>query len=159
MKSTLKLTTVLAVLAACLFSSSSLLAQDASSKSLVQAYVEVWNSGSAAGLDAILAENFTRTAPASVPNSSVSSLAAMKETIARTFEQNSSVKVGIKQAVYGENEAAILWTFKSEVANMSGMSMFKIADGKIVSIYVTWDTMTQMQQMGFTVTPPAQAGE
>lgn len=143
-------------------------AQDAARlKSMAEAYVAAWNSGSAAGLDALVTADFKRHAAPST-QSSVESMDALKKVMAGAHATFPDFKVTIDEVIVTEGRIVMRWTYSGthsgadnealagkKVTN-SGISVVHVADGKMVEEWAAWDNLNTMTQLGMTVVPAEQ---
>ncbi len=129
---------------------------------LADAYVDAWSTGNLDQLDAVMSADVRRTAPASGP-SNAGSLAELKDVM-RTFRTGwPDTQVVFDEGFYMENVSFHHWTFTGTntgegdmpptgvAAEVSGVTHFRYADGKIIEEHVEWDTLDFMQQLGYTL--------
>lgn len=79
------------------------------------------------------------------------------------------LKVVVDEEIYGENRAALRWTFTGtntgsgempptgKAVRAWGIEIIHFANGKITEQWVAYDNQSVMQHLGFTMTPPAAA--
>lgn len=140
-------------------------AQDKDLKSLAEAYVAAWNSGSADGLDAVISADFKRHAVPTSPVPLSEGLEGMKQAMAGAHATFEGFNVVIDEVIVSDNRYVMRWTYSGthtgegnealagkKVKN-SGVSVVHVADGKMVEEWATWDNLSTMMQLGMTVVP------
>ncbi len=140
-------------------------AQDKDLKSLAEAYVAVWNSGSTDGFDAILADNFKRHAPPSTTAPTTAGLAAMKQVVAGAHATFEGFNVVIDEVIVSDNRYVMRWTYSGthtgegnpglagKQVKDAGVSVVHVAAGEMVEEWAVWDNLATMMQLGMTVVP------
>ncbi len=135
-------------------------------KPLADKYIEVWNGGNLSGLDAIMASDYEHH---SNQSPDVSGIDGLKKIISGFRTAYPDLKMVLDDAVYADNGSAARWTFTGtntgagempptgKTVKISGISIFRFANGKIASEWVAFDNQSFMEQLGFTMTPPATA--
>ncbi len=129
---------------------------------LADTYVDAWSTGNLEQLDAVMSADVRRTAPPSGPGNA-GSLAELKDVM-RTFRTGwPDTKVVFDEGFYMENVSFHHWTFTGTntgegetppsgvAAEVSGVTIFRYADGKIIDEHVEWDTLDFMQPLGYTL--------
>ncbi|MDH3744253.1 MAG: ester cyclase [Acidobacteriota bacterium] len=131
---------------------------------LIETYISVWNSANFDELDAVMATGFVRTEPG--VSGGANNLDEMKEMMASFRSAWPDTQVTLDEAHYMENVGVLLWTFSGtntgegatpptgKPAEISGISFFRFADGKITEEHVRYDTASMYGQLGFTLVPP-----
>ncbi len=129
---------------------------------LADAYVDAWSTGNLDQLDGVMSADFRRTAPASGP-SNAGSLAELKDVLRAFRAGYPDTQVVLDESFYMENVSFHHWTFTGTntgegetpptgvAAEVSGVSIFRYADGKIIDEHVEFDTLDFMQQLGYTL--------
>lgn len=136
-------------------------------KALVRRFVEITNSGQHDLLDEIMAPNFVRHSQ-STPAVKVTSLEEFKQFLrddSATFPDahitlKTLVAEGTKVAIFGEfagTQTGPMGPFpatgKPVAVDMSGI--FRIQGEKIAEMWVVWDNMMVLAQLGHFSPPPA----
>lgn len=131
---------------------------------IVDKYVEVWNSGNLNELDAIMDSNYVRTAN-TLPN--VEGLDGQKKLITTFRTAYPDLKLTFDKKIYADNSAAFRWVFKGTNTGPGqmpptekpvvvwGLTILDFANGKITRELVSYDNLKFMEQLGYTITPPA----
>jgi steroid delta-isomerase-like uncharacterized protein len=125
----------------------------------VNALLAAWNEGDLEGLDAYLAPDTIRRAPASA-NSDANSLRELKEVITSFRTRFPDAKVTVHELTFHGNRAFAEWTFTGtntgpgdfpptgRPVRFDGSSFHQYADGKLVEERVYFDGMDMMTQLG-----------
>ncbi len=140
-------------------------AQDKDLKSLAEAYVAAWNSGSTDGFDALLSADFKRHAPPSSAAPMTDGLEAMKQVVNGAHATFEGFNVVIDEVIVGDNRYVMRWTYSGthtgegnpglagKQVKDTGISVVHVADGKMVEEWAVWDNLATMMQLGMTVVP------
>lgn len=132
---------------------------------IIDAYVEAWNTGNVDQLDSIIATNFQRRGPASA-DSDANNLDELKALIGRFRTAFPDGKVTIDGGDYLDNRSVVRWTYTGtntgegqfaatgKKVSISGVSVGRYEEGKLVEEAVYFDNLDFMTQLGFTLTPP-----
>jgi hypothetical protein len=135
-------------------------------KSMTDAYAQAWNSGNVKALDAIVDQNFMRHASPTL-QSSAAGLDSLKRVIARVHAEYPDFHVTLTEEIYTTDKIVARWQFsgthsgmglpaaKGKKVQATGMSLIHVKNGKFAEEWVESDGAMTMQQMGFTITPPA----
>ena len=133
-------------------------------KPLADKYVEAWNTGNLDGLDAIFDPRFVRRANL-LPD--VQGADGLKKVMSGFRTAYPDLKIVLTDEVYSGNEAAARWTFTGtntgsgempptgKSVKIWGLSILRFANGKITEEIVAYDNQSFMEQLGYTMTPPA----
>ncbi len=131
---------------------------------LVETFIVVWNSGDYDRLDAVMSPDFRRRTPRGT--SDADNLAEMKEVMGQFRTAYPDAQVKLNESHYMENLSFHEWTFTGtntgagempptgNRVEVSGLSLLRYADGRIVEELVQFDTFDLMEQLGFTLAPP-----
>lgn len=133
-------------------------------KPLTDKYVEVWNTGNLDELDAIMDSNYTYHAN-NLPD--VHGIDGLKKVITSFRTAYPDFKLVLEDELFSENKAAGRWhitgtntgagemppTGKS--VDFWGISILHVADGKLKEEWASYDNQSLMEQLGFTMMPPA----
>ena len=134
---------------------------------IVDAYVAGWNTGNLDGLDAVLAPNFHRRSAGGLNSDD---LAGMKKAMTDFRASFPDLKVVIDEGHFLQDTSFVLWTATGtntgpgatpptgKSIKVSGASLGRYNDGKMVEELVYFDALDMQQQLGFTLAPPASAG-
>ena len=130
---------------------------------IVNAYVEVWNTGNVDTLDDIITPEFVRHAPTGM----VVGLDSLKNAIATTRTAFPDFNVTIDEAIYIGDKSVTRWTLKGtntgpgtypptgKPITGTGISITRYENGKVAEEWAEFNRLTTMQQLGFTIIPPA----
>ena len=135
-----------------------------SNKDLTLRYIDqVWNKRKPDLIEEFIAEDVAHHGGPPMPG-----LEGMKQAIAMNQKAFPDVKVTVEDVLVEGDKVVHRWTFsgthqaeylgipatgKQIVGN--GMTIFRLAGGKIVEIWVQGDNMGMMQQLGVIPTPEA----
>lgn len=132
-------------------------------KELVRHYFEGWaNRGDPAVADALIATNVVLRNPPHV----VRSLADYKQGMTAFHAAFPDLRFTIEEEIAEGNTVVIRWTLRAthqgeyqgraptgKKAMVTGISIFRIADGKIQEITVNMDRLGQFEQLGWLPAP------
>lgn len=137
----------------------------ADNKQIIQRFMEdCWNHGNVKAIPELVAENCRFHDPV-FPNltSGLQNLKSHIESCRRAFPD---LHFKIDDTIGERNEVVIQWTSNgthkgdflgmqptNRKANVSGTSIYRLENGKIVEQWAHWNLMTLMEQLG--VAPPA----
>jgi predicted ester cyclase len=136
-------------------------------KPLADAYTQAWNSGDLKALDAIVDQNFMRHASPTL-EASAAGLDSLKHVIAHVRAEYPDFHVTLTEEIYTPDKIVARWQFsgthsgvglpaaKGKKVQATGMSLIHVKNGKFTEEWVESDGAMTMQQMGFTMTPPAE---
>lgn len=140
-------------------------------KPIVDAYVESWNTGNVDALDAIVDAGVQRHVSPTLP-SAATSLDELKQVITNVRAQFPDFHVSLDEEIYIAGKSAIRWTVTAthtgsteelpatgKAVSVSGSSIAHYAEGKLTEEWVHTDNQDFMQQLGFSLVPPAAEGE
>ncbi len=129
-------------------------------KTLVDKYVEIWNSGNLSELDAIMDSNYVRTAN-TLPN--VEGLDGQKKLISGFRTAYPDGKLVLEEEVYSENKAVGRWVYTGtntgpgempptgKQIKIWGITILHFANGKLTREIVSFDNQALMEQLGYTM--------
>ena len=132
---------------------------------VIDAYVNVWNTGNINDLDTIAVSNFElRMDPTFEP---IIGLDSLKKEITDTRKTFPDFKVNIDKIVLtGDTAVVATWTMEGTYSkdikspsagkkmSVPGFSVVFFADNKITGEWIAWSDLTVMKQLGFSVAPP-----
>ena len=133
-------------------------------KSVVDKFVEVWNNGNYDELDAIFDPDFVRIVNQQTEVKGVDGLKKVMSGFRTAFPD---LKLTIDNEVYTENSAVARWTFSAtntgpgdipptgKFVEIWGLDMLQFVNGKISKQMVAYDEKSLLEQLGFTMMPPA----
>jgi steroid delta-isomerase-like uncharacterized protein len=134
-------------------------------KPIVDKYVEVWNSGNVKDLEAIIDPHFVRHANL---QPKVEGVEGISKVISGFRSAYPDLKIGLSEEIFVENKSVGRWTLTGTNTGSGempptgksvktwGISIIHFANGKIVEEWVGFDNQSFMEQLGFTMTPPAE---
>jgi steroid delta-isomerase-like uncharacterized protein len=133
-------------------------------KEQINALIAAWNTGNLNGLDAFVATNAVRLAPASL-NSNANSLAELKKVITDFRTAFPDTKVTIDEQFFLEGRSFLKWTFTGrntgpgvhpptgKAVKVSGASLSRYEGGKLVEESVYFDALEFFSQLGLIEIP------
>jgi steroid delta-isomerase-like uncharacterized protein len=134
-------------------------------KPMVDKLEDAWNGRNIDSLDAIFAPDFVRI----VNNQpEANGVEGYKKAIADFRTAYPDLKLTLDNTIYGENGGATRWVLTGtntgsgqmpptgKSVNIWGESIVLFANGKITKELVAFDNQTLMEQLGYTITPPAE---
>jgi len=133
-------------------------------RELIQRYFAEWaNQGDVTAADELIAPDVTLINPPTT----LRSLAEYKASMTAFHTGFPDLHFTVEDLVAAGDRVAVRWNLRGmqrgEFAGrppsgrpvaITGMSTFRIADGKIREIWVNLDRLSLMQQLGWTLTPP-----
>jgi len=132
----------------------------AENKSLVRRWFkEIWNKGNLARADQIVAPNYANHDPAAaMPESG---LAGFKKHVTTYRTAFPDLAIAVDDILADGNKVTVRWTARGthkgtllgiqptgKEITTTGISLIRIAAGKVAEHWVTWDTLGMMQQLG-----------
>jgi steroid delta-isomerase-like uncharacterized protein len=139
-------------------------------KDLVRRFTAALNAGDFDALDGIVTEDFSRHSQAT-PDVEVRSredFKKLQETYAAISpDQHIEIKMLIAEgdkvaalATYTGTQTGPMGSFPAtgKKYTMTFLSIFRIQDGRIAELWVEWDNMAILKQLGLLPPPPAPAG-
>ena len=133
-------------------------------KEHINALVSAWNTGNLGGLDAFVATNTIRRAPASL-FSDAHSLAELKKVITDFRTAFPDTRVTIDEVFFLEGRSFLKWTFTGtntgpgkqpatgKAVKVSGASFARYEGGKLIEELVYFDALEFLSQLGLIETP------
>ncbi len=133
-------------------------------KPLVDKYVEVWNGGNLSELDAIMDSNYIYHSN-KLPE--VNGIDGLKNVVSAFRTAYPDLKLVLADAVYTDNKAVGRWVITGtntgagampptgKSVSFWGIAIIHIADGKLKEEWTAFDNQSLMEQLGFTMMPPA----
>jgi len=137
-------------------------------KTIVDGYVEAWNTGNLEILDGIVDPQFVRIVGSTT---SAEGLDSLKKYISSFRETYPDFHVTIDEEIYAGDKSASRWSFtgthsglgnlalKGKQVNQTGMSFSRMKNGKMVEERVEIDRLAWMLQLGYALTPPSGTDE
>jgi len=137
---------------------------------LVDAYVAGWNEGKFDTFNNVLTADFKRRAPGGAVGNA-DGVEAIEKLMTDTRIAYPDVKVVLGESHYLNDVSFHLWTATGtntgpgadsaaatgKPISISGMTVMRYREGKIAEEDVQMDMLGWVQQLGYTVTPPAPA--
>ena len=123
-----------------------------------QVFEKVWNQGDTSAADQILADNFVAHI-ADIP-SPINSADEFKQFVALFRALSPGIWFTIEDQVAEGDKVATRWSARLQTSGspaaessaegtlVTGMSMHKMTNGKLVESWDNWDSMTAFQSMG-----------
>ena len=133
-------------------------------KPLTDKYNLAWQTGNVDGLDEIFDPNFVRHAD---PFSSANGLVELKRVIKAFKATYPDLKLVFADEFYAENQYAGHWSFTGtntgpgeipptgKSVSQWGINIIHFKDGKIVEEWDGFDNVPLLEQLGYTMVPPA----
>ena len=132
--------------------------------SLVEKYVEYWNTGEFAGIEEVLHPGFElRMTPEFIPEKGID---AFKESIIKWRSAYPDFHIDIEELIYDSDKVAALWTISATNTGVGthpptgkhievrGMSIIHFEGGKIRDEWIASNSLFWMTQLGFKLIPP-----
>jgi len=135
-------------------------------KPLIDKDVAAWNTGNFQELDSILDPRIIRHENLKPP---VEGIDGIKKLIAGIRSAYPDFKVVLDEVTFGEDKAVVRWTVTGtntgpgempptgKAVKLWGIDVVHFANGKITERWVAYDNQSVMEQLGFTLAPPAAA--
>jgi len=133
-------------------------------KTIVDKLDDAWNGRNIDSLDAIFAPDFERI----VNNQPVvKGVEGFKEAIADFRTAYPDLKLTLDNTIYSENGGATRWVLTGtntgpgqmpptgKSVNIWGESIIHVVNGKVTKEIVAYDNQALMEQLGYTMIPPA----
>ena len=123
-----------------------------------QVFEKLWNQGDTSAADQILADNYVAHI-ADIP-SPINSADEFKQFVALFRALSPGIWFTIEDQIAEGNKVATRWSLRlqtsanpavesvSEGTLVTGMSMHKVTNGKLVESWDNWDSMTAFESMG-----------
>lgn len=133
-------------------------------KPITDKYVEVWNNGNVAELDAIMDPNYVYHANNSPE---VNGRDGMKKVITSFRTAYPDLKLVLEDEIFSENKAVGRWhitatnTGSGEMpptgksVDWWGIAILHFSNGKLKEEWTAYDNQSLMEQLGFTMMPPS----
>ena len=133
-------------------------------KPLIDKYVELWNSGNVDLLDAVMSTDFVRHAK----STSDDGLKNIKKLITGSRTAFPDLYLVLTDEMFTENRFAAHFSFTAtntgpgqfpptgKSVEVWGVVIAHFADGKLTEEWVGYDNQSFLEQLGFTMMPPAQ---
>ena len=134
-------------------------------KPIVDKLEDAWNGRNIDALDAIFAPDFVRI----VNNQpEANGVEGYKKAITDFRTAYPDLKLSLDNTMYAENGGATRWvltgtntgpgqmTPTGKSVNIWGLSIVHIANGKVTKEIVAYDNQVLMEQLGYTMMPPAE---
>lgn len=132
----------------------------------LDALLGAWNHGSLDGLDAFLDTNASRNAPSSL-NGNANDLNEFKNVVVEFRTAFPDLNVSITEAYFLDNRSICKWNFTAtntgpgdfpptgKSVDITGVSIAKYRDGRLVSEDVFFDSLEFLTQLGLIELPQA----
>jgi predicted ester cyclase len=133
-------------------------------KPLVDKYVEVWNTGEVNELDAVMSTGFVRNAG----STSANGLDEIKKLVTGTRTAFPNIHLVLTDEIFSENKFAARFSFTAtntgpgqfpptgKSVEVWGVVLAHFENGKLSEEWVGYDNQSFMEQLGFTMIPPAE---
>lgn len=133
-------------------------------KPLVDKYVEVWNTGNVDELDNVMNSNFVRHAE----STSAEGLDNIKKLITESRTSFPDLHLVLIDEMFSENRFAARFSFTAtntgpgqfpptgKSVEVWGVVLAHFENGKLIEEWVGYDNQSFMEQLGFTMIPPAE---
>ncbi|MCH7574451.1 MAG: ester cyclase [Candidatus Marinimicrobia bacterium] len=137
---------------------------------ILDVYVEAWNTGNLELLDGIIDAQFVRTVGSTILSDNIDSLKIVMASIRETYP-DFYVNVTVDERIHSGDLSAGRWSWsgthsglgnpalKGKQVSNTGMSSYRMRDGKLVEEWVETNQLSLMLQLGYTLTPPPGADE
>jgi len=113
----------------------------------------IWNTGHTAMIAETHAADFVRHNPASINPAIVNGIAEMENYVTGVLKQYAGFKIEIHDILMDGSLAAVRWTVtgthrqSGSPVSVDGVSVTRMAEGKVVEEWVTWDTQSVLAQI------------
>ena len=133
-------------------------------KPITDGWVEAWNTGNLEILDGIVDPQFVWLVGS---DTTAVGLDAFKEFITSHRETYPDFHVTIDERIYAGDKAVERWTvtgthsgldnplLTGKQINVTGMSFFRMKNGKLVEDWMEFNDLAWERQLGYTLTPPS----
>lgn len=133
-------------------------------KAAVDTVMKAWDTGNVDQLDEVLADNFTRTAPQSARP--VDGPDGLKQAIRELRDEYRDFHIVNEENHFHDDIAFVRWTVTGTRSNegevtsagkpvkVSGLTMFRFEEGRIVKEEIYFDTLGWLQQLGYSLQEP-----
>ncbi|HSP86945.1 MAG TPA: ester cyclase [Ignavibacteriaceae bacterium] len=125
-------------------------------KPLFDKYMEAWRTGNVDGLEEIFDSKFVRH---SDKGSSANNLEEMKKVITEFKNSFPDAKLISEEEIFTENKFSGRWSFTAtsngKPVSQWGINIIHFKDGKMVEEWDSFDNASFMEQVGYTITEPA----
>lgn len=125
--------------------------------SVLEAYVEVWNTGEVERLDELIAPGFRRHAG---PDESVDSISALADLVTRTRRIYDHLEISVDDSVTTEERGAFRGRFHGVHKAAKGvvefplMSIVRFENGSIAEEWIIGDNFLSLMALGYELVPP-----
>lgn len=129
---------------------------EAQYRPLIDKFLEAYSTGNVEVVEEIYAPNAVRHS-----NKDWVGTEAIKKGILGTRSEWPDLKIDLIEAVYAPDKVAFRWRAKAldsrtqKPLEVEGVSIFTIAEGKVVEDWRLSDFLSGYQRLGYTLTPPA----
>jgi predicted ester cyclase len=133
-------------------------------KPILDKGVEIWNTGNFEEVDKVWDPGVVRSAN-ELPE--VKGIDGIKKVVTGFRTAFPDLKLTVDEEIYAENKITIRWTVTGtntgpgempptgKKVNFWGISVLHFANGKLTREFVAFDNQSLMEQLGFTMEPPA----
>ena len=133
-------------------------------KPVVEAYVQVWNTGNLGALDGICVPQVVRYERTTDMSKGLDSLKGVIAFVRRMYPD---LKVTIEEEFFVPNHAVVRWSITGTASGsgaaaptkksfkVTGLSLTRFENGKIAEEHAEYDRSSLLLQLGFSLTPPA----
>ncbi len=120
--------------------------------------VKVYNNADMEACDKVYSADYVETDPLE-PGWVGAGIDAFKEAIRTLHKEYSGINLSFDEAFIKGDKVAVLFTWKvthtsGAEAEVSGVNVARIADGKIVEATYYYDTIEVLEEMGYKIIPP-----
>jgi ketosteroid isomerase-like protein len=126
-------------------------------KALAQRYFDILSAGSLASLDQIVAADFTDRTPGA---GATRGPEAIRETQSRARQLFDGIRYTVEEMLADGDRVAARYTVRAQKkggkpVEVTGVTIFRMADGKIREAWIFNDQIELFRQLGYTLLPPA----
>lgn len=135
-------------------------------KPIIDKNLAIWNTGNVKDLDSILDQGFIRHESR---RPDVVGVEGMGKLISGLRSSYPDFKLVFDEVIYGDNKVVVRWTVTGtntgpgefpptgKSVKVWGVSLNHFANGKLTEEWIAFDNHSVMEQLGFTLAPPAAA--
>lgn len=133
---------------------------------VVEKYVQIWNTGDFEGIEAVVHPEFElRMTPTYEARRGVD---ALIQEIGETRTGYPDFHLAVDELFYIKDQVAVRWTITAtntgsvsspptgRRVELAGMSILHMKEGKVADEWIAANNLYWLQQLGYTVVPPAE---
>ena len=131
---------------------------------ILDTYVEAWSTGNVEILDGIMDAQFVRIFGSTISSEGLDSMKIVITSFRETYPDkhwtiDEHIDLGDRSAARwswtGTNSGLKNPLLKGKQISLTGLSLFRKKDGKMVEERIETDVLNMVEQLGYTLTPPS----